>query len=60
MDRRFLIKLFAIEAVILIVLVLASIQFKDGRQPEEYVGRDFRLKQRQLLPQALRAQVLNP
>ena len=44
MDRRFLIKLFAIEAVILIVLVLASIQFKDGRQPEEYVGRDSQIK----------------
>jgi hypothetical protein len=43
-DRRFLIKLFAIEAVILIVLVLASIQFKDGRQPEEYVGRDSQIK----------------
>ena len=60
MDRRFLIKLFAIEAVILIVLVLASIQFKDGRQPEEYVGRDSQIKAAPTTPQALRAQVLNP
>jgi hypothetical protein len=43
-DRRFLIKLFAIEAVVLIVLALASIQFKDARQPEEYVGRDSQIK----------------
>ena len=38
-DRRFLIKLFAIEAVFLIVLVLASIQFKEAHQPEQYLGR---------------------
>ena len=47
MDRRFLIKLFAIEAVFLIVLVLASIQFKEARQPEQYLGRsgDFQIKE---------------
>ena len=47
MDRRFLIKLFAIEAVFLIVLVLASIQFKEAHQPEQYLGRsgDFQIKE---------------
>jgi len=40
-DRRFLTKLFAIEAVILIVtyFVLASIQSEEARQPEQYLGR---------------------
>jgi hypothetical protein len=40
-DRRFLIKLFAIQAVILMVtyIVLASIQFEEARQPEQYLGR---------------------
>ena len=40
-DRRFLIKLFAIEAIILMVayIVLASIQSEEARQPEQYLGR---------------------
>ena len=40
-DRRFLIKLFAIQAVILMVtyIVLASIQSEEAPQPEQYLGR---------------------
>ena len=48
-DRYFLIKLLAIEAVILIVtciIVLASIQSEEPRQPEQSLGRpgDFQIK----------------
>ena len=40
-DRRFLIKLFAIQAVTLMVtyIVLASIQSEEAPQPERYLGR---------------------
>ena len=48
-DRHFLIKLFVIQAVILIVtfiIVQASIQPEEARQPEQYLGRsgDFQIK----------------